>query len=84
MQLSRCPRRPLLDNPAFFDTVFEVYSWYKKGHLPESGGWEEQSAAFVQLMRAMDLANNDGTKAADKRREQMEANKVKINRAKVR
>lgn len=80
--MTRCPRRPLLDMPAFFDEAFEVYSWYKKGHLPESGGWEEQSAAFVQLVRIMDLATNDANKLAEKRREQME--KTKINKPKVR
>lgn len=48
--LKRCPRRPLLDQTALFNELFGVYSWYKRGYMPDAGSYLDQAAAFVQMI----------------------------------
>lgn len=55
-QLSRCPRRPFLDEPELLSEVFEAYHWYKQGLLPSPGTWYDQTDAFVTMMGAVDAA----------------------------
>ncbi len=54
--LTRCPRRPLLDEAALFDRYFELYSWYKKGYLPDVGSYLDQAAAFTQAVSIIEQA----------------------------
>lgn len=59
-KLSRCPRRPFLDEPELLTEVFEAYHWYKQGLLPSPGTWYDQTASFVELMSVVDAAVSEG------------------------
>lgn len=80
-ELKRCPRRPLLDETDYFDNIFDVYSWYKQGHLPEEGTWRDQPAKFCSTMRAMERAFNeadDEKRAREESKRNRASPKVKI------
>ncbi len=58
-ELSRCPRRPLLDDPEYFSHIFTMYGWYKNGMLPDEGTWRDQPNKFSESMTLMDRALNE-------------------------
>lgn len=58
-ELKRCPRRPVLDHPTSLEWFFRLYSWYKKGHLPDAGSYLDQAAAMSQLVEIFDRAVAD-------------------------
>jgi len=50
-----CPRRPVLDNPAYFSEVIRLYRLYQKGILPEEGGYFNQSYKLMRLFDIIDV-----------------------------
>lgn len=73
--LTRCPRRPLLDYPALFTDVFGIYSWYKRGFLPDTGSILDQAAAFVQMVEVTERAVADAQALKEKRQRAIAAQK---------
>jgi hypothetical protein len=55
----RCPRRPLKDDPAYWDRLLWFYGLYKKGHLPDPGGVTEQSHKAMELFRILEDVTDD-------------------------
>lgn len=72
----RCPQRPKLDCPEFLSECFGVYRWFKLGHLPDAGGYNDQAHAVLQIVEIMDAAS---AYAYDSK-EEAEASKQTINR----
>lgn len=54
--MDTCIRRPLLDNPLFFNEAFELYRFYKDGFLPNEGTFLAQPLSFRQLIIIIDSA----------------------------
>lgn len=58
MEESRCPRRPLYDEPNFFYKLFGLFSMYKDGFLPEPGGINSQPALLVEYFAQIKHVTN--------------------------
>jgi len=56
-ELRRCPRRPYLDAPEWFNEVFRAYQWLQKGYFPSPGTWADQPAKLIDLVEVIDRAN---------------------------
>lgn len=78
-ELNRCIRRPFLDHPRLISECIEVYAWYNKGFLPDTGTYLDQAAAFVELVRFIDKTIEEAKAERDK----IEASKGKPNLPKV-
>jgi len=52
--ITRCPRRPILDNPHLYAELFEKYHHYKNGLYPDSGGSEDQAYKVMYFFREID------------------------------
>ena len=74
----RCPRRPFLDNPEWYNQLFEAYTWREKGFLPGPGTWRDQDHRFVIACGIIDKAHSD---ASDDERETQEAKAAQAARA---
>lgn len=70
---SRCPRRPILDNPVFFNAVFQAYNHYQNGFLPCTGGLYDQHARYPTLMQIVEATTNK----CDEIRRKREQSKIK-------
>lgn len=64
--LTRCPLRPSLDYRASFAGIYTLYSWYKRGMMPDQGTYLDQAAACVQLIQVMDKAVADAEAVKEK------------------
>jgi hypothetical protein len=64
--LTRCPMRSYFESPTSYMQIFEIYSWYKKGMLPEQGTYLDQAAAFVDIVRVIDKAVADANALKEK------------------
>lgn len=80
-KLTRCPKRPLLDEPELYADTFWYYQLYKEGHLPESTslGFLGQSNVFVQSCRVIDAAMADLREEKKERQRRIEAAKARAN-----
>jgi hypothetical protein len=74
----RCPRRPYLDEPDWYNQIFEAYSWREKGFLPQPGTWRDQDHRFVLACNIIDRAHSD---ASDDERKTQEAKSAQAARA---
>lgn len=65
-----CIRRPILDNPQWFNEVFTMYNMYKNGFLPDEGTYLAQTLSFLQIINIIDmtLAECDKIEEQDKQR----------------
>lgn len=50
----RCPRRPILDDPSFYQEVFWLYRQMEKGYLVEDGGLNDQPSFLVDAFKVID------------------------------
>lgn len=50
----RCPRRPILDDPGYYQELFWLYRQKERGYLVNSGGLHDQPALLVESFRIMD------------------------------
>ncbi len=66
-ELTRCPLRPTLDYRASFERFLKIYSWYKKGHFPDTGSYLDQTAAALQLIEIFDAATAEAEKVKEQR-----------------
>lgn len=48
-----CIRRPVKDDPVFFNEIFTLYNMYQNGYLPNSGGYLAQTPGFLQVINIM-------------------------------
>ena len=55
----RCPRRPVKDDPVYWQRLLFYYGMFKKGHLPDPGAVSEQSNKAMQLFALLDDAVAD-------------------------
>ena len=56
VELVRCIRRPILEDPHFYTEVFRMYRAYKNGNFPEDGGLLSQPARLMILFSVVDGA----------------------------
>ncbi|KKK52608.1 hypothetical protein LCGC14_3103210, partial [marine sediment metagenome] len=77
-RISRCPRKPYLDSPEWFNSLFEAYSWREKGFLPQPGTWRDQDHRFVIACNIIDRAHSD---ASEEERYTQEAKRAQMDRA---
>jgi hypothetical protein len=66
-EIKRCPRRPILDNPGYFTSVFTAYKAYIRGYLPDSGSMEDQGYRFTVAMAIVDNAVAEAQAETDRR-----------------
>jgi hypothetical protein len=76
--VKRCPRRPYLDEPEWYNQLFEAYSWREKGFLPGAGTWRDQDHRFVTACNIIDRAHSD---ASDEERAIQDAKRAQADRA---
>lgn len=57
--IRRCPLRPTLDRPAFYQRLFWLYGNYTRGILPEDGGLSNQPALLVEAFEVLDAAYSE-------------------------
>lgn len=50
--LKRCPRRPYLDDPRWYEAIFAAWRYRKAGFLGEVGTWRDQP---VKMLAALDV-----------------------------
>ena len=75
-ELMRCPRRPLLDDPIWYDELFWLYGNYKSGILPEPGGLQAQPHKLMEAIRTLDRAQ----KAANGEKEEGDKRKAALRK----
>lgn len=51
----RCPRRPILEQPAEFGYYLKLYRQYRLGVLPESGAMMEQAEYIMRVFDILDV-----------------------------
>lgn len=51
---SRCPRRPIYENPQWYNEIIAAYNHYKNGFLPHAGGLVDQPALYPFVMGSID------------------------------
>jgi hypothetical protein len=49
-----CPRRPILDDPKFYNDVFGKYRAYQKGHLYDEGSLGSQPTLLLECFYIVD------------------------------
>lgn len=49
----RCPRRPILEQPGEFGSLFWLFQQFERGVLPEDGGILSQPEKMMQQFRFM-------------------------------
>lgn len=55
-ELTRCPRRPFKEHPAYYGELMWLYNQWQKGFLPEEGGIHSQPYKLVESVRVIDIA----------------------------
>lgn len=68
-EIKRCPKRPFLENPVYFNDLYMIHHWVGKGYLPDPGTYEDQGAKLPVLLYIIDaaLSEADETIAAKHR-----------------
>lgn len=64
----QCPRRPLKDEPALWDEFLALYSFYKRGYLPEDGGVVDQPHKLLVMLSVFESAVTE----AERSKQEME------------
>lgn len=59
----RCPRRPIKDDPVYWQRLLLFWKHYKEGHLPDAGPITRQSFRALTLFGVMDDTMVDVEKA---------------------
>lgn len=67
VELDRCPNRPLLDFPVFFNEVYRLYGWYGKNYFPDNGTWLDQANAFIEAIDIIERATSEARKIKEER-----------------
>lgn len=71
----RCPNRPLLDFPVFFNEFFSALNWAQKGFLLDSGGILDQSNAFVEGFTIIENVREEARKIREAKEDQLSRRK---------
>lgn len=76
-----CIRRPMFDNPAWFNEVYTMYKMYKAGFLPNEGSYLAQPPSFLQLINVIDstLADCDEIKQQEEDRKKRNKKRSGLN-----
>lgn len=72
-EVYRCPRRPIKEDPQYWDKLLFYFGMYKKGHLPDPGSVSEQSNKIMQVFRIVDDIVADCVKEKAERERQRQA-----------
>jgi hypothetical protein len=75
-QLTRCPRRPFLENPLWYNAIFQSSAYQEKGMLTEPGTWLDQPAKLIQALQVVSQGASDAQdykQAAEERRKRAAA-----------
>lgn len=70
-----CIRRPILDNPRWFNEIFTMYSMYKNGFLPYEGTYMAQPLSFLQAINVIDATLEECDKIEEQDRQRKSRNK---------
>lgn len=72
--ITRCPRRPFLDDPQWYNEILRSYRYAQEGMLTEPGTWLDQGAMLVAAFSILDVAVAEAReKQSDKKRGQARA-----------
>ena len=77
-ELTRCPRRPLLDNGTILSKTFFLYRNYDRGILPEEGALLSQPHKLLRMFATIDDAKNAATGEQMKRDEAQRARQSRL------
>jgi hypothetical protein len=73
-EVRRCPRRPLKDDPRYWNRLLFFYGLYKQGHLPDPGAVTEQSHKAMELFQIIgDVADDCAREKAERERRKQAA-----------
>jgi hypothetical protein len=67
----RCPRRPILDDPELYSSLFWLYRNAQRGIMVEPGGLQDQPHALTRAFKEIDVAKAH----VDKAKEESDARK---------
>lgn len=70
-RLTRCPRRPVLDDGEFYSELFYLYGTYKSGMLPEGNSLGSNPNKLVEAIRLV----GDAIASAERERDEGERRK---------
>lgn len=73
--LTTCIRRPMLDDPEWFNEIYTMYKMYKNGFLPNEGTYQAQPVAVVQIINIIDAVLAECDEIKDEERERKEKNR---------
>ncbi len=66
VELDRCPRRPFLDDPVWFDSIYTAHGYLQKGMLPIAGTYldlpNKLNTAFKVIDSAVHFAEEEDKK----------------------
>lgn len=80
--LDRCIRRPVKDDPIFFNECISAYNLYQKNLLPNMGCFNEQPIGFGQIINLIEktIGECNNTKEESKKQKQRNARRSGLNR----
>lgn len=64
----RCPLRGYYEDPEGMNQLMLAYWYYREGHFPEPGTWQDQSARLLRFFQVISLANQDADEALEEKR----------------
>lgn len=67
VDIYRCPRRPILDDPNYYTSVFLAYKAYIRGYLPDEGSLEDQGYRFAHTMAVVENAVSEARAEQERR-----------------
>ena len=67
IDMLRCPNRPLLDDPAHYNELFNIVGWVKEGFLPDEGTYLDQPNKLVESLAVINYTHKLIQKHVDER-----------------
>ncbi len=79
VEQTRCPRRPVLDDPVYFGELFWLYRRMQDGILQEAGGLQDQASRLVDSLRIIESTVNECTAIKQQKDEDKRARMDRIH-----
>ena len=57
--LTRCPRRPFLEDPKWFDEIYTAQGWISKGFLPVAGTYGDMPNKLAQCLKVIEQVQHE-------------------------
>jgi hypothetical protein len=82
-ELTRCPRRPLLEHTSSYDELFWLYQNYTRGILPYGQALYRNPHKLVQMFQIIDNAKSEARHEQEKRERKRQAMQQQFTAAKT-